>query len=168
MNTPTKVITHTAQSQTWHTVRDVDSWHRQRWPGFVSRSGWHVGYHIVIEWDGTWTQTREFDEEGAHCIGQNKSSIGVCFMGNGDLHEPSPQQKSAWVHEVWALIHKQYPTITTSDIYPHRAFANKTCHGRLLSDNYYAELVGEVLRSKIKELTALLNRLLALFANRRM
>lgn len=168
MNKPNKVITHTAQSQRWHTVRDVDNWHKLRWPGFVSRSGWHVGYHIVVEWDGTWTQTREFDETGAHCIGQNNSSIGVCFMGNGDLYEPSNEQKRAWVHEIWPLITAYNPAITPGHCFPHRKFANKTCHGKLLSDDYYAKLVpGKSKQELIIELQALVNRLLALLAQRR-
>lgn len=153
MNKPTVVITHTAQSQKWHTVKDVDSWHRLRWPGFTSRSGWHVGYHYVIEWDGTVTQTRQDDEEGAHVIGMNKSSIGVCFMGNGDLHEPSLPQLTSW-YKLYDQLRKKYPNIPT---YPHRKYANKTCHGALLSDHYFA-LNYQVmsLKERVAQLRALL------------
>lgn len=157
MNKPTVVITHTAQSQKYHTVRDVDNWHRLRWPGFVSRAGYHVGYHYVCEWDGTITQTREDDEEGAHVIGMNRASLGVCFMGNGDLHLPSQEQITAW-NSLYAKLRKKYPNIPT---YPHRKYANKTCHGRLLSDTFFAvEYQKMTLLQEVQRLKALLAHLL--------
>lgn len=135
MNKPTVVITHHAVSLPHHTVADVDNWHRARWPGFVSRRGYHVGYHHVIHSDGTTTQTRDHDEEGAHCIGMNRSSIGVCFMGNFDLHMPTQAQLQAW-DSLYSSLLKAYPGIPTR---PHRAYANKSCHGRLLSDDFFAD-----------------------------
>jgi hypothetical protein len=116
------------------TVKDVDAWHKLRWPGFTSRAGYHVGYHIFISKDGTVTKTREFDEEGAHCIGMNRSSIGVCFAGNFDLTRPTEAQMLAW-YKLYGELLKQYPNIPT---YPHRKYATKTCHGRNLSDDYFA------------------------------
>jgi len=147
MNKPNKIITHTAVSQKYHTAEDVDIWHEQRWAGFTSKvftnkagEFWTVGYHIVIEYDGTIVHTRAYNEEGAHCIGQNTSSIGVCFMGNGDKHMPSPQQKASW-KKVYNLIYRAYPNISEHDTYPHRKYANKTCHGSKLSDTYFADLL---------------------------
>lgn len=138
MNKPTVVITHHALSQKHHTVRDVNNWHKERWPGFTSRSGYHVGYHFVIEWDGTVTNTRQFDEEGAHTLGMNKSSIGVCFMGNFDNHLPSPNQVKAW-KKLYKTILTLYPDIPTK---PHRYYASyKSCHGNLLNDTYFKDLV---------------------------
>lgn len=157
MNKPTVVITHHAVSLPQHTVKDVDNWHRARWPGFTSRSGWHVGYHYVIETDGTVTQTREHDEEGAHTIGMNTSSIGVCFMGNFDLHLPTEKQMSAW-RKLYAKLRKQYPKIPT---YPHRKYANKSCHGKLLSDDFFTvEKQIATLREEVGRLTALLASML--------
>jgi len=180
MNNPKKIITHTAVSQKWHTTEDVDEWHQKRWPGFTSkkfknRKGmpYHVGYHFVIEWDGKVVQTRGYYEEGAHCIGQNRDSIGVCFMGNGDLHTPSTRQKRSWV-SLYNRLHKEIPQITAYDIYPHRKWANKTCHGRILPDDYYQRLVPadpmdkDALKQKIVYLQQLINRLQALILQRRM
>lgn len=135
MNKPTVVITHHALSRKDHTVKDVDNWHRERWPGFVSRSGWHVGYHYVIETNGTVTQTRAHEEEGAHTLGMNRSSIGVCFMGNFDLHYPSSEQIEAW-DTLYRKLQAEFPGIPTK---PHRAYAPyKSCHGKLLPDDYFA------------------------------
>jgi hypothetical protein len=153
MNKPSVVITHHALSLKTHTVMDVDNWHRARWPNFVSRSGFHVGYHYVIEWDGKITQTRAHDEEGAHCIGMNTSSIGVCFMGNFDIHLPSEAQMNSWL-KLYTKLRKEYPGIPT---YPHRKYANKSCHGKLLGDDYFSiEKQIATLKERLKMLLALL------------
>lgn len=179
MNNPNKIITHTAVSSKAQTTEDVDLWHKPRWAGFTStqfknKRGefYHVGYHFVIHWDGTWVQTRGLTEEGAHCIGANRSSIGVCFMGNGDLHEPSERQLHAW-QEIYDYITSRYPNITTQDIYPHRKYANKTCHGSLLSDTYYADRLNTddkkaFMKAQIRSLQMQLIKLYSLLINKRM
>lgn len=43
-----------------------------------------VGYHAVIERDGTWTTTRPYDRMGSHAAGCNHDSIGVCLAGHDD------------------------------------------------------------------------------------
>jgi len=104
MNTPTVVITHhcggtDAQplaDSSFATVDDVNSWHYARWPEFKSQRGYFVGYHYFISKDGTVTQTRNHNEEGAHVIGMNSKSIGVCFAGNFDLTKPTEKQMNAW------------------------------------------------------------------------
>ena len=153
MNKPTVVITHHAVSAKTHTHKDVDQWHQIRWPNFPSRSGYFIGYHYVINWDGSVFQAREHDEEGAHTIGMNTSSIGVCFMGNFDNHMPSEEQLRAW-NNLYRKIRTEFPGIPTC---PHRRYANKSCHGKLLSDDYFAvETQKFTLREEIKRLTALL------------
>lgn len=161
MNNPTVVITHHTGGTDANpladssnaTVRDVDEWHKARWPGFISRSGWHVGYHYFIQKNGKVTQTRAHDEEGAHVIGMNNKSIGVCFAGNFDLTLPTKEQMDAW-YRLYAELLKQYPNIPT---YPHRKYATKSCHGRLLKDDYFAaEYQIFTLLQRIDQLRALL------------
>lgn len=153
MNKPNKIITHHSASAPHLKTADVDAWHKLRWPDFKSNRGYWVGYHYVIEADGTVVQTRNLDEEGAHTIGQNLSSIGVCFMGNFDTEYPTKEQRNAW-RDLFLKIQSKYPNITTSTIYPHRKYANKSCHGQLLSDDYFSLLLGEM-----NQRTALLQRI---------
>lgn len=179
-NQPTKIITHTAVSAKHHTAADVGLWHYQRWGGYspstllpgndVRR---YCGYHIVINWDGTWEQVRNFTDEGIHCKGQNFSSIGVVFMGDGDKHKPSIAQQNAWRNEVWPFILSYYPEILTQQIYPHRKYANKSCHGKLLSDTYYSDLLVikddyDYMEAHLEKLRQLVNRLYTLLARERM
>ena len=121
----------------------------------------HVGYHFVIHWDGTVYQTRALDEEGAHCIGQNTSSIGVCFMGNFDNHMPSQEQEEAWI-DLYERIGEGMP------VYPHRKYAVKSCHGKLLSDDYFERMVAiERKKQLIHKLEQLVAKLISLLTGLR-
>lgn len=170
MNTPTVVITHHCggtdanplADSSFATVNDVNEWHKARWPEFVSRRGFNVGYHYFIQKNGKVTQTRDHDEEGAHVIGMNSKSIGVCFAGNFDVTLPTDEQMTAW-YNLYAELLKKYPNIPT---YPHRKYATKTCHGRLLKDNHFAvKYQVFTLTERIAQLRALLAHLLT---NKRM
>ena len=122
----------------------------------------HVGYHFLITKDGQIYQTRKLSEEGAHVIGMNKSSIGVCFAGNFDVTLPTQAQMQVW-YKLYGELLKQYPNIPT---YPHRKYATKTCHGRLLKDDHFAvNYQIFTLMERVRQLRAILANLLT---NRRM
>ena len=59
------------------TAADIDCWHRAR--GF-----WSIGYHYVIRLDGTIEPGRDVTLDGAHCMGWNQRSIGICYVGGLD------------------------------------------------------------------------------------
>jgi N-acetylmuramoyl-L-alanine amidase len=59
------------------TAADIDRWHRQR--GF-----WSIGYHYVIRLDGSIEAGREVSADGAHCMGWNERSVGICYVGGLD------------------------------------------------------------------------------------
>ena len=56
------------------TVEDVRRWHKAR--GFVD-----VGYHYLVYLDGSVHVGRPLAQVGAHCLGHNAHSIGVCYIG---------------------------------------------------------------------------------------
>jgi len=174
MNNPKKIITHTAVSNKKHTAQDVDVWHKARWNGFTSKEFknnngefYHVGYHYVIEWDGTVVQTRGDYEEGAHCIGMNTSSIGICCMGDGDKHLPSKAQIKSFQDLFFKLAEKH--KLNKFDLEPHRKYANKSCHGSKLSDTYWQDQIhSPEMKStmqklhKLRQAVTLLTQLLSL------
>lgn len=55
-------------------VNRIDQWHRERgWSG--------IGYHYVIDRDGTVAKGRPISRDGAHVKGQNRGTIGICLLG---------------------------------------------------------------------------------------
>lgn len=102
-------------------AKDIDAWHKQR--GFKG-----IGYHYVIDLDGTAETGRSEDEIGAHCLNHNARSIGVCYIGGLDTtgkakDTRTPQQKAALAKLV-ADLKLKYPNAT---VHGHNEFANKAC-----------------------------------------
>lgn len=101
---------------------DIDKWHKQKgWDG--------IGYHHVVDLDGTVEPGRPESKVGAHCYGHNQNSVGVVYVGgvasNGKTPKDTrtPQQKAALIKLLTELKHK-YPGAT---IHGHRDFAAKAC-----------------------------------------
>lgn len=119
-----KIIVHctaTPEGKDYH-VKDVDKWHKaQGWKG--------IGYHYLVTLDGTIEKGRPENEVGAHCTGQNKDSIGICYVGglakDGKTAKDTrtEAQRRALLELIVALIIK-YPQ---AKIYGHRDFASKAC-----------------------------------------
>lgn len=104
------------------TVADIKKWHLER--GFSD-----IGYHYVIYRDGTIHEGRDESISGAHCLGHNTISIGVCYIGGceKDGRTPkdtrTPAQKTSLLKLLKELKVK-YPKAT---IHGHKEFANKAC-----------------------------------------
>lgn len=104
------------------TVAQVTHWHRAR--GFRT-----IGYHYLVYLDGSVHRGRPVGEVGAHCLGQNARSIGVCYVGGIDRRtlQPkdtrTPAQRKA-LRELVARLRGQFPGAT---VHGHREFAAKAC-----------------------------------------
>lgn len=116
----TKIILHCSASDRMdQTAAMIDLWHKAR--GFKSPSGVHIGYHYFIRKDGTLEAGRLVDEIGAHCEGENTSSIGICLAG---LTSFGPQQL-ATLACVLQTLKQVYPKAT---VHPHNEFnKGKSC-----------------------------------------
>lgn len=157
---PTKIILHHSGGTDAEPMGDSSNYtvvmcnqdHKARF-NFLSSLGWYVGYQYVIEKDGKVTQCRKDDEEGAHTIGQNKSSIGIMLCGNFDATHPSERQKSA----LQKLLKEKMAqwSIPKEEIYPHRKFAVKTCYGKNLSDTWGRDLVTPPLQKVINKINSI-------------
>lgn len=118
------------------TVKQCDELHKARF-NFKSSLGWYVGYHYYIDKFGIVTQCRADTDEGAHTVGKNITSIGICMAGNFDATLPTTAQVEACKKLVNELAKKWKIT----KVSPHRTYANKTCYGARLSDDFGQKLL---------------------------
>jgi len=88
--------------------------------------GYHAGIELVND-DFFAIMGRPWDMAGAHTVGQNSWSLGLCFVGNYDLVEPDEDmlREGAKVVRLWRKLYE----IPRSEIHKHSEYANKTCPG---------------------------------------
>lgn len=104
---------------------DIDRWHKAK--------GWKmIGYNYVIDIDGTVEQGRPLYMDGAHTIGHNKNSIGICYIGGvekNDVRKPKDTRTIAQRESMYALVYQllQVYDLSISDVHCHNEFANKAC-----------------------------------------
>lgn len=95
------ILHHTASSSA--SVEGINNDHLKRgWAG--------IGYHFLIQPDGTIDEARPIKYVGSHCAGNNTSSIGIALVGDFRRTKPTDEQlKSA--KELIATLKKQVPSI---------------------------------------------------------
>lgn len=142
------------------TFEEIDLWHKQRWSGETkSQLGFYCGYHYVIDKNGKVTQARRDLEGGAHTIGMNYSSIGICMTGNFDITYPTPAQIKA-LAPLLSKLQGLY-LVPSSRVVPHRLFAKKSCFGILIENVFGEKVIQEhtftdsFVRGILKKLVAL-------------
>lgn len=117
-----KIIVHCSATEegAGYRASDIDRWHRAR--GFRC-----IGYHWVVLLDGTIEAGRPEQQIGAHCLGQNACSIGVCYVGGLRKGSPydtrTPKQKQSLIQLITEL-KRRYPGVS---VHSHREFAAKAC-----------------------------------------
>lgn len=133
-NVPNKIILHhTAAKTPIPQFAAVDEWHRQR--GFLKSSlGFFVGYHYLIEVDGTVKQARDDKEEGSHTIGENLKSLGVALVGDFTNSLPTPAQLNSLGQLLHSLCTKY--SIHPTRIFPHKTYSSTACPGGKLDISF--------------------------------
>jgi len=103
-------------------VDEIRRWHLAR--GFSD-----IGYHYVVGLDGSVHAGRPVECVGAHCLGHNAHSVGVCYVGGvgadgiTPLDTRTPEQIAALRRLVRQLL-ERFPNAT---LHGHREFAAKAC-----------------------------------------
>jgi N-acetylmuramoyl-L-alanine amidase len=88
-------------------IETVREWHKAR--GFRD-----VGYHYFIKRDGTRQTGRSINEIGAHVIGHNYHSVGLCMAGgvaDGSLTPQDNFTEKQWTALYLTLkeLHEEFP-----------------------------------------------------------
>lgn len=134
-NTPNKVVLHCADTpdtiESITPVTKIDEWHKARgWSG--------IGYHYYITRDGVVHLGRKEDKIGAHTLGQNKDSLGICCEGR---NFPSVPQILSLIG-LYKSINKNHK-IGYENWFGHYEFtSNKTCPGFNMS--YFRQMLSHV------------------------
>ncbi len=121
-----------------HTAKMMEEWHLAKgWDG--------LGYQYVIHKNGDAWKGRPEHRNGAHTVTHNTKSIGICLAGNFDATLPTKAQIDSLTQLLKDMM-KKY-NIPKERIVPHRTFANKTCYGRKLTDDWARNLVSPAEKS---------------------
>ena len=92
-------------------AKDIDNWHKERVTHGIHWKG--IGYHYVVRRDGTVETGRNLADVGAHVVGHNKYSIGICYEGGLDAagkacDTRTPEQVRA-LRELVERMHAYFP-----------------------------------------------------------
>lgn len=83
-------------------VEEIRRWHREE-------RGWtDIGYHYVIRRNGKVEVGRPKDTIGAHCLGLNDRSVGICLIGGKAGPDYYPVQYKA-LEELIRTLKVDYP-----------------------------------------------------------
>jgi len=128
-----------------HTFKNVNDWHKTKWPGFPSEKGLFIGYNWLIEKDGQVFKGREEYEETAHTKGMNTSSVGICLTGNfsrlpGQANRLPTDEQIMALKPLLVRLVKDY-SIPLSHIVGHHYFSQTDCPGKNIADDYWQKLI---------------------------
>ena len=138
----TEIIVHcTATEPLWwngkatqQKVDEIRRWHK-------TQNLWKdIGYHYLIDRDGTIATGRPLDQVGAHVKGHNTGTIGISLFGGAGSNEKdkfgqhfTPQQDEA-LRKLIADLRSRFPAIMR--VTGHNQYAAKACPGFYVPDWY--------------------------------
>ena len=112
--------------------------------------GWDdIGYHYVIDQEGSIFTGRAEDVIGAHALGLNKESLGICCIGNFEEETPQDKQLNVLIKIVQQLAEKYQ--ISREKIIGHRdvtSEARENKRSKCPGENLY--LLLDKIRSGVK------------------
>lgn len=114
-NSTSQIVLHHADAINC-TVEDIHRWHLNNgWTG--------IGYHYFVRKDGSIYRGRPENAIGAHAIGANTNSIGICAEGRYNIEIMPEAQKNA-IKELIADIKSRYGNLSVKG---HKEVSNTSC-----------------------------------------
>lgn len=115
-----QIICHHSGVTVLQNVETIHNYHK-------NTNGWSgIGYHFYVRKDGKVYRGRPENTVGAHCVGSNYNSIGICFEGNFDKEKMEEAQLKAG-QELVAYLKKKYGI---SNVKKHNDFGSTDCPGK--------------------------------------
>ncbi len=120
-----KIIVHCSATREGENfdVAEIRRWH-------VEGRGWSdIGYHFYIDLYGEIHKGRDIAKMGAHCKGQNRNSIGICYCGGveADGKTPKDTRNAEQKEALLAVLRTLKAMFPNAVIHSHKDFANKAC-----------------------------------------
>lgn len=110
---------------------EIRRWH-------VEDNGWtDIGYHFVIGRVGDMCEGRQLDMIGAHTVGHNEGSIGICLIGGAGSKAVDMAEQHFTDPQLDALagliedLQRKFPSIHT--VAGHNQYAARECPGFIVS-----------------------------------
>jgi len=117
----------------------INDWHlKNGWAG--------IGYHKVVRANGVVEEGRPVSLQGAHCLGLNNQSIGICLTGNFSATPPPADQLSGLINLIKTLkmLYPDADVIGHSEAVLVSGDASPTeCPGDAFSMNKLREMIKE-------------------------
>lgn len=113
-------------------VETIRKWH-------VDGRGWSdIGYHFYIDINAKIWKGRDIQKIGAHCSGNNRSSIGICYCGGveADGKTPKDTRTESQKESLLSVLKTLKAMFPDASIYSHNEFANKACPSFDASNEY--------------------------------
>lgn len=121
------IVVHTAADRRGGdtTAADIHRWHRERgWAG--------IGYQYLVRASGDLEIGRPTQWQGAHALGLNGRSIGICLSGHGDHAAPSAAQR--WtLRRLLPILCTRYD-VPAENVIGHREVNDLVAAGELAAD----------------------------------
>jgi N-acetyl-anhydromuramyl-L-alanine amidase AmpD len=134
---PTGIVIHHTATGTVETIASIDAMHTRRGFAVTDADGtvYHIGYHFLIQQDGTVQTGRPEHLHGAHAHG-HPDTLGIALVGNfhaasnrgrqGPLTPPNAQLRAA--EALTATLLRKY-RLSTRTVYLHRDLVQTQCPG---------------------------------------
>ena len=132
-----KIILHCTATREGrdYSVETMRGWHM--------RKGWSdIGYHYVVQLDGTINEGRPLKRQGAHVKGHNRGSIGISYVGGVEAERRNGKwiakdtrtlkQKDS-LDEFLKFLMAEYPEAT---LHGHNEFSAKACPSFDVQEQY--------------------------------
>ena len=109
MRTITLIVIHCSAVRPGQqsSAKDINDWHHDR--GF--KNG--IGYHYVVRRDGSIEPGRPLDMIGAHVVGHNRHSIGICYEGGlnsaGEPEDTRTPEQKVTLRKLLEELHRKFP-----------------------------------------------------------
>tara|TARA_R110000850_G_C9730922_1_gene443294 strand:+ start:132 stop:548 length:417 start_codon:yes stop_codon:yes gene_type:complete len=114
---------------------DVDVDRIRKW--HLARNFSDIGYHYVILLNGDIALGRNVFTQGAHTRGENKTSIGVAYVGGLDK-DGEPKDTMTLYQDIafMRLFEALSVTFGKLDLHGHNEFSNKACPSFDVQEKY--------------------------------